>query len=719
MGQPAGSKGFLRSSHRLAVVGFLVILAIIAAASVTIWDLRRGAIATYQQEITSLGLVFREQTSRDLQAVDFVLQEVRDQLLAGAIATPDQFGRLAGTEAVNRALIEQLRNLPQASAIAVIGADGKLINNTRTWPIPDVDLSDRDHYQHFRDQEDGEAFISAPVENRVTGTWTIYLARRINGPRHEFLGVLIGAIETRYFETFYKRIIPHESGSMTLFRRDGTILARYPHGESIIGSKMPSDSPWYDRVSEGGGSFRSLGYLDGIVRLVSVHPLADYPLVANVTIAEDAALADWRRQSILIAIGTVGVVLGFGLLFHTIGRQFARLEQQTAELARSGEALRRSEERFRDFAEASSDWFWEQDAELRFSWVSQMASMRGLVDPSIGKKRWEIEGRDPNEPFWAAHKADLAAHRPFRDFRVERIAKDGSRLYLSISGQPVFDAAGTFQGYRGTGRNITAQVEAELQRQGLERQLHHAQRIESLGTLAGGIAHDLNNTLVPVVALSKVMLKQLPEGSVEQSNLDMIYRSGVQARDLVKQILIFARKDTATKRVIDLASFIRDALPLLRAAVPSNVAITYTAALSLPPVLADPSQIHQILINLVTNAAQAIGDTAGDISIDLLAAETARGPDDGVGTGGSAAVRLVIRDSGRGMDAPTLARIFEPFFTTKGVGEGTGLGLAVVHGIVGSHGGRIEVESRPGQGTRFTILLPCAEPTALPEAMEA
>src|SRR5262249_1286042 len=153
----------------------------------------------------------------------------------------------------------------------------------------------------------------------------------------------------------------------------------------------------------------------------------------------------------------------------------------------------------------------------------------------------EIEGHNAEGNHWAAHKADLAARRPFRDFRIERIAKDGSRLHLSISGQPVFDAAGTFQGYRGTGRNITAQVETDLQRSGLERQLHHAQRIESLGTLAGGIAHDLNNTLVPVVALSKVMLKQLPEGSVEQNNLEMIYRSGVQAKDLVKQILIFAR----------------------------------------------------------------------------------------------------------------------------------------------------------------------------------
>ncbi len=714
MSQVAGSMGFLRSSHRLTVVGTLLIVATIAAAVATVWDLRRDAIATYQQEMTSLGLVFREQTSRDMQAVDLVLHEVRDQVLAAA--TSDQFNLLAGTEALNHALSDRLRNLPQASGLALVGADGQLVNTTSMWPPPQLDLTARDYFQHFRDHDDNAAFVSVPIENRITGTWTIFLAHRVNGPHHEFLGVLLGVMETRYFETFYKQITAYESGSMTLLRRDGTILARYPHGDAIIGTKMPAGTEWYGFVNNGsGGSYRSPGYLDGTARVVSVHPLTDYPLVANVTISEDEALEDWRRQSAIIAFAAAIVVIGFALLFRALARQFDALEQQTAELARSGAALRRSEERFRDFAEASSDWFWEQDAELRFTWVSQMSTMRGLVDPSIGKRRWEIGGHNMSEEQWTAHKADLAARRPFRDFRIEHVAKDGSRLYLSISGQPVFDAAGAFQGYRGTGRNVTAHVEAETQRHGLERQLHHAQRIELLGTLAGGIAHDLNNTLVPVVALSKVMLKQHPEASVEHNNLEMIYRSGVQARDLVKQILVFARKETATKRVVELASFIRDALPLLRAAVPSTVAITYTAAMALPPVLADPSQLHQILINLVTNAAQAIGDASGSIAIDLVAATR----EDGIGDGTNAALRLVIRDTGHGMDSPTLARIFEPFFTTKNVGEGTGLGLAVVHGIVGSHGGKIEVQSRTGQGTRFSILLPCAEQAAVLEAAEA
>jgi hypothetical protein len=159
--------GFLRSSHRLPAVGILLILATITAAAMTICDLRRAAIATYQQDMAGLGLVFREQTSRDMQAVDLVLQEVRDQVLTSA--TGNQFALLAGTEVLNHALTDRLRNLPQASAIGLVGADGHLLNTTTIWPAPHIDLADRDYYKHFLDHDDDEAFISEPVENRVTG----------------------------------------------------------------------------------------------------------------------------------------------------------------------------------------------------------------------------------------------------------------------------------------------------------------------------------------------------------------------------------------------------------------------------------------------------------------------------------------------------------------------------------------------------------------------
>jgi PAS domain S-box-containing protein len=243
--------------------------------------------------------------------------------------------------------------------------------------------------------------------------------------------------------------------------------------------------------------------------------------------------------------------------------------------------------------------------------------------------------------------------------------------------------------------DITAVKRADADRRMLEGQLHHAQRLESLGTLAGGVAHEINNALVPVVALTKMVAAKLPDGSRDRRNLDTVVGAAERSRDLVKQILAFSRKDEAGQRLesVDVTAVLRDALRLMRATVPTSIRLKEEIAAA-PPIAADAKQLHQVIVNLVTNAAQAIGEVHGTITIGLSA-----DPD-------RALLRLWVADTGGGMDEATRKRIFEPFFTTKDVGKGTGLGLSVVHGIVKDHGGTIEVESAPGRGSRFDILLP-------------
>jgi signal transduction histidine kinase len=247
--------------------------------------------------------------------------------------------------------------------------------------------------------------------------------------------------------------------------------------------------------------------------------------------------------------------------------------------------------------------------------------------------------------------------------------------------------------------DITAVKRAEQERLAIEAQLHHAQRLESLGTLAGGIAHDLNNTLVPILALAKTSLRKLEEGSREHANLGLIRQAAERAGALVRQILDFSRKEAPTREAVDLAVLLRSSLRMLGATLPATIHIVETID-AVPSVIADPGQLHQIVVNLVVNAAQAIGDRLGTITVMLGAITEA--------PLGSTEVRLSVGDTGCGMDEATRRRIFEPFFTTKSVGEGTGLGLAVVHGIVVSHGGRVEVASALGAGTRIDIFLPAS-----------
>jgi len=347
-----GSGALLQSSRRLSIAGIALIVVTILTAALTVWDLREEADTSSRQDLANLGIVLVEQTSRSMQAIDLVLQETQNAVLAAGVETPEKFGRLMATQAIHETLSERLKNLPQASAITLVGADGKLVNFSRSWPIPEIDVSDRDYYRYLSEHDDRTAFVSYPIRNKSNGAWTFYLARRVSGPGGEFLGIVLGAMELHYIEEFYKAITSRDGGSVTLLNRDGTILVRYPRIDDKIAEKMPLDSPWYPIVEQGGGTYRSPGYLDGIVRVVSVHPLADYPLVVNVTMSEEAALANWRRQSTFISIGAVCIALGFLALFRALSAQFHELEQNraslelnTTELQQTADALRKSERR--------------------------------------------------------------------------------------------------------------------------------------------------------------------------------------------------------------------------------------------------------------------------------------------------------------------------------------------------------------------------------------
>jgi signal transduction histidine kinase len=249
-------------------------------------------------------------------------------------------------------------------------------------------------------------------------------------------------------------------------------------------------------------------------------------------------------------------------------------------------------------------------------------------------------------------------------------------------------------------QDVTEVRAEENRRRALERQLHHSQKLEALGTLAGGIAHDLNNTLVPVITIAKLCLRHAKPGTPEHEDLELIYRAGLRARDLVKQVVAFSRKDVANRRLFKVDDVLGEALSMLRPTIPSMIRIEL-AVEPVPLVMGDPTQIHQIIVNLMTNAVHAIGLSHGVISISLKEVPSA-------GTGEPGLVRLAVADTGCGMDEETQHRIFDPFFTTKPVGEGSGLGLSVVHGIVSNHDGSIAVESAPGRGSRFVVDLPSA-----------
>jgi signal transduction histidine kinase len=254
-------------------------------------------------------------------------------------------------------------------------------------------------------------------------------------------------------------------------------------------------------------------------------------------------------------------------------------------------------------------------------------------------------------------------------------------------------------------REINEREVSELKRLDLERKLLHRERIATIGTLAGGVAHEFNNIMTPILLYSQVLLQDVPEDSSTARDLKRIIAAAHRARSLVTRILTFSRDmEVQESAVFDLRPTVDEALGLIRAIVPANVEIVLEQQCAAVAVMGDPSLVHQVVVNLCTNGYQAMRQAGGRLAVGLRVAENP--PESHVDPGRY--VVLEVSDTGHGMDPAVVAHIFDPFFTTREVGEGTGLGLSVVHGIVTSMGGFITVESVVDRGTTVRVYFPAA-----------
>lgn len=290
------------------------------------------------------------------------------------------------------------------------------------------------------------------------------------------------------------------------------------------------------------------------------------------------------------------------------------------------------------------------------------------------------------------------------EYRILR-ADNGDERLVALPGRVLLNAQGTPSRATGVCMDITERRIAEQKQRDAQQKIHDLQKMEALGQLAGGLAHDLNNTLMPILGLSQLALQEMSPLDPLREHLTLIHRSGERARDLVNQILTFSRNEEIARGPVMLKALIAESVPLFRATVPATLKIEVRTDGEVA-IWANRGQIDQVLTNLLTNAAQAIGMRPGTIRIEL-----------GVAAHGNMA-RLAVIDDGPGIAASVQQRLFEPFFTTKPIGEGTGLGLAVAHGIVTSHGGRIDVSSGLGAGATFAAYFPLLKHTEAANSAE-
>jgi PAS domain S-box-containing protein len=409
--------------------------------------------------------------------------------------------------------------------------------------------------------------------------------------------------------------------------------------------------------------------------------------------------------------------------FHT--RETAHLAAQfnamADQLHRSWQAQRESEERFREFAQIAADWFWETDLQQVFTYVSLPSAASRRWDPGVilwQHRRDQIIG-DAEGKVVALIQDYMDREASFDNVVYQVLGRDGQPLYMAVAGKPMRDASGVVVGYRGVARDITERLytQAQLRRAKQEEQLRHVHKMEAIGTLAGGIAHDFNNILTAILGYAELTLHEISHNTKAWRNLQRVLTAGKRAKQLVQQILMFSRKKDQERKPLHLHLVIKEALKLLRASLPSTITMYQDISEHTGAVLADATQMHQVLMNLCANAEYAMRQTGGILKVrldttDVDEAFTVQHPPLHPGPH----VRLAVQDTGSGIAPEILERIFEPFFTTKDVGQGTGMGLAVVHGIINSHNGAITVESALGKGTTFEIYLPQVNTMAVDES---
>ncbi|HMA66376.1 MAG TPA: PAS domain S-box protein, partial [Desulfosalsimonadaceae bacterium] len=373
------------------------------------------------------------------------------------------------------------------------------------------------------------------------------------------------------------------------------------------------------------------------------------------------------------------------------------------------EALRESEGKYRSILESMEDGYFEVDLTGNFTFFNDaLCNIFGYSsDDLMGMNNRQYLSAENAKKVFDAFNRVYRTGRSYKAFNLELIRKDGSKRQVDTSVSLIQDAKGEPKGFRGTARDVTERKQAEQEKEKLNAQLRHAQQMEAIGTLAGGIAHDFNNILFSVIGYTELSLEETKKDTQLHKNLSEVLKGANRARDLVRQILTLSRYNEQQKKPFALTAIVKEALKMLRSTIPASIDFQENICSEQLIVRGDPTQIHQVIINLVTNAAHAMTEMEGLLefcvqpaSLDQRISE--KYPD--IAPGDYA--EITVSDTGVGMDEQALNKIFEPYFTTKDQGEGTGLGLSVVHGIVKSHGGCIVVSSEPGRGSTFHVYLP-------------
>jgi PAS domain S-box-containing protein len=702
---PGGSIRFRRLRVRVVALGVLALLAFAGSSLYDAWRSYRHALVATDREISNVANALAEQTAWTWQAIDLLLADTARWYSTDSHEIPP--------ERLDEVLATRTTGIRQIRLITIVDARGIQRHRSRGTPPPNLDVSDRSYFIAQRDGTATGFFMSEPLITRSENRAGVVVSRRLDDSAGKFAGVVTAIVDLDDLKQFYGSVNLGAASAIQLLRGDGTLLVRNPSAPTLIGHSFPEVATVSSEPAT-----RIVNPIDGKRDFISVARVRDTPLVLAVTRDEATALRPWRDESIRVAIRTLVLTLLGALTIVALLRQLRRVET-------SERALRQSEERYALAMEGANEGFWDWHVAGDQLFISQkMKTLTGHSADSefITRTAWmaqtvvhpdDVERRD------GALRDHFAGLTPRYECEYRVRQPDGAWCWLLARGHCLRDAAGKPHRFVGSAIDISAQKQAQLEKEHLEAQLRQSQKMEAIGTLAGGIAHDFNNILGAILGYGELAHQHSAEGTSLRRYLDNVMHATGRAKALVDRILGFSRSGLGERVPVNVQAVIEETLELLEASVLYGVRVESRLTAGTAAVIGDAIRLHQVAMNLFTNALHAM-EHGGVLRVVLERIELSEQRSLARGTlAAGPYVRLVVSDTGTGIPPQVVERMFDPFFTTKSVGEGTGLGLSLVHGIVTDLGGAIDVTTQAGEGTSFEIWLPTAGEIGTPVAETA
>jgi PAS domain S-box-containing protein len=674
------------------VLGVLVILAFAASSGYDGWHAYENALSATEREIDNESKTLAEQTAWIFQAVDLLLEDTaRWYRTDGLRMTPER---------VDEVLANRASGVRQVRLLTITDARGIQRYRSNGPPPLDLDVSDRSYFIAQRDRTVTGVFMSDPLITRSENRAGIVLSRRLEDDNGTFSGVITAIVDLEDLRQVYRAIDLGQGAAINLLQDAGTLLVHIPGSPDLVGRHYPQ------LVTNAGRAMgRLVNPIDGMRDFIAVSRVRGTPLVLAVTREAAVALHGWRDQANRLGARTLLASLLGVLVIVALLRQLRRVET-------SEQALRESEERYALAMEGANEGHWDWDiASDRLFLSAKMKIWTGLSGDSLINTRtaWLAQiviHPDDRARFDTALRDHFEAGTPRSEWEYRVRQPDGQWRWLRSRGRCLRHATGEPYRFVGSTSDITAEKRAQTDKENLETQLRQSQKMEAIGTLAGGIAHDFNNILGAILGYGELAHQHSAEGSTLRRYLDNVLHAAGRAKSLVDRILGFSRSGLGERAPVQVQAITQETLELLAASMPAGIRLEQKLLGGNAAVIGDATQLHQVVMNLCTNALHAMehGGVLGVVLTRIDLSEP-RALSRGTLVPGPH-LRLTVSDTGSGIPPQVFERMFDPFFTTKGVGEGTGLGLSVVHGIVTDLGGAIEVTTTAGHGTTFEIWLP-------------